>query len=131
MHLFYFFRFDGDWITFLIKSLLLCRPPHTIGQRITIIFLNTLSHPLSPFLLKSCQPLSLLISFILASVPQINIEVTEVLDMNIVGAESNPVPVLFRDNMTVVVFEVLFADRAERMFGIGPGENLNRCIGTS
>ena len=105
--------------------------PHTICQRIAIIFLNTLSHPLSSLLLKSCQPLSLLISFILASVPQINIEVTEVLDMNIVGAESNPVPVLFRDNMTVVVFEVLFADRAEGMFGIGSRKNLNRCIGTS
>ena len=51
--------------------------------------------------------------------------------MNIVGAKANPVPVLFRDNMTVVVFEVLFADRAERMFGIGPGKNLNRCISTS
>ena len=30
MHLFYFFRLERDWISFLIKSLFLCRSPHTI-----------------------------------------------------------------------------------------------------
>ena len=51
--------------------------------------------------------------------------------MSIVGAETNPIPVFFRDNMPVVIFEVLFADRAKRMFRVGPGENLNKDVCTS
>ena len=105
---------------------LFSRASLTVCQRLRILFFGArLSHSLAPLLLFSCHFLSPFICFFLAAVPKLEVKHADFFDVVVVGAEPDFFAVFFGANMKIVIFIMLFADRAKGMFGVGPRKHLN------
>ena len=84
-----------------------------------------IEQPLPALLILLCSLFCLLVCSFFRPFPQLNVKIAQMFNVVVIMTIADFLSVFFRSNVQVVVFVVLFTNRAQGMLGVGPGKDLS------